>query len=236
MHTTNNSQLLTCLREAPLFAGLTNDVLRKLLPHMQLVHWPRRMQVMPAAHTAERFYLLTAGRVRIEAEHPDTGRAVTLFLLAPGNGHNLITLLDGKPHNVLAETLDDTQAVYAPLGRWRQWLNDYPPLRQAAMHCAAVRLRELAELAEDLALHDTSARLALLLLRHIDNEHGPHSLLYGLVHEDIAHLIGSVRVVVNRLINRFKQEGVIVTESGHIRIADLSALLNKAERHIQRHS
>lgn len=229
MHTANDLPLLTCLHESPLFAGLSDDVLRAFLPHLHTVHWSKRTQVMPAAHTVERFYLLTAGSVRIEVEHPETGRAITLCLLGPGDGHNLVTLLDGKPQAVMAETLDATEAVYAPLGCWWQWLNDYPPLHQAAMRCAAARLRELAELAEDLALHDTSTRLAHLLLRHIDSEHGPYSLLHSLTHDDIARLIGSVRVVVNRLINRFRHEGIIHTEAGKLRVADLERLLKRVE-------
>lgn len=235
MRTADAQTLLSHLRESKLFAELPNDVLSSFLPYLQKEKWKKRQQVMPAALTRERFYLLTSGRVRIEAEHPGSGRAVTLYLLGAGDGHNLVTLLDGKPQAVMAETLDTTEALYVPLGRCRQWLNDYPVLRQAAMRCAAARLRELAELAEDLALHDTSARLAHLLLRHIDSEESPNGLLHGLVHEDIARLIGSVRVVVTRLINRFRHEGIIRTEAGQLRVADLERLLNKTERRLQPH-
>jgi hypothetical protein len=53
------------------------------------------------------------------------------------------------------------------------------------------------------------------------------------VHEDIAHLIGTVRVVVNRLINRFKHEGIIYNDKGLVRIMDLEHLLGKADRRVQ---
>ncbi|MEJ2630525.1 MAG: Crp/Fnr family transcriptional regulator [Acidihalobacter sp.] len=220
------------LRPLTLFNGLQDAELGTLATGLQPLRWAKRAQVMPAADTTGFFYVLLDGRVRIEAEHPDSGRAVTLYLLDPGDGHNLITLLDGQPHRVLAETLDETQAVCAPLARWHEWMRCYPPLRRTLLHCAATRLRELTELAEDLALHETSARLAHLLLRHIDTEQGQHSLLHGLVHEDIARLIGSVRVVVNRLLNRFKHEGIIDTDAGHIHITDLEGLLRKAERRL----
>lgn len=224
-----NPALLAGLRESTLLADLDEAALRELLPEFRHERWPKRAPVMPPAKTAERFYLLLRGRVRIEAQHPANARAVTLHLLGPGDGHSLICLLDGGPQHVLAETLDAVEAVSAPLARWQAWLETYPSIRRAALRCAAQRLRELAELAEDLALHDTSARFAHLLLRHLDAAENGHGLLHDLVHEDIAHLIGSVRVVVNRLINRFKHEGIVHTEAGQIHVADLERLMRKAE-------
>jgi CRP/FNR family transcriptional regulator, cyclic AMP receptor protein len=229
---TPSDALLARLSGMPLFRNLTEGATLEMLRHMHLEQWQRRAQVMPAVETTQKFYVLCAGRVRIEAEHPTSGRAVTLYLLGPGDSHNLVTLFDTQPHRVLAETLDATEALSAPIERWHAWMRQYPALRLALVRAAATRLRELTELAEDLALHETSARLAHLLLRHIDNEDSPHHLLNGLVHDDIARLIGSVRVVVNRLLNRFKQEGVIATEAGRIHITDLEALLHKAERHL----
>lgn len=221
------------LRILPMFAALQEHELREIANGLHPVQWPKRLQVMPAADTAERFYLLLRGRVRVEAEHPVTARIITLYLLRPGDGHNIITLFDGKPHQVIAETLDEAEAVSAPLNRWHAWMHRYPTLRQSMMLSAATRLRELAGLAEDLALHETSARLAHLLLRHIETDDGPHGLLHGLVHDDIARLIGSVRVVVNRLLNRFKHEGIIQTDAGHIQVVDLERLLHKAESHLE---
>lgn len=221
------------MRPLALFNGLQDSELRELAAGLRPARWAPRAQVMPATDTSESFYILLNGRVRIDAEHPHSGRAVTLFLLGPGDGHNLITLLDGQPHRVLAETLDETHAAYAPLARWHDWMRRYPPLRRTLLHSAATRLRELTDLAEDLALHETSARLAHLLLRHIDAEQQPHDLLQGLVHDDLARLIGSVRVVVNRLLNRFKHEGIISTDAGHIRVTDLEGLLRKAERRLR---
>ncbi|WP_455383930.1 Crp/Fnr family transcriptional regulator [Acidihalobacter prosperus] len=229
---TPSDALLAHLSGMSLFRNLGEESILEMLRHMHLERWQKRAQVMPAEETARRFYVICAGRVRIEAEHPTSGRAVTLYLLGPGDGHNLVTLFDAQPHRVLAETLDATEALSAPVERWHTWMRQYPALRLALVRAAAKRLRELTELAEDLALHETSARLAHLLLRHIDNGRTSEDLLHGLVHEDIARLIGSVRVVVNRLLNRFKQEGIIATEAGHIHITDLEALLHKAERHL----
>lgn len=126
--------------------------------------------------------------------------------------------------------LDPVEGVSAPVTYWRQWLEDYPTLRRFLLRHMAERLRDLSLLAGDLALHDTSTRLANLLLRHLDEMGTDRNHPLGdLVHEEIAQLIGTVRVVVNRLLNRFKRGGIIHTAAGTLHIADLEHLLQKAE-------
>ncbi len=234
------NNLLEKLKEAPLTKDLPKDVLAEIiLPHLKPISWAEHSLVMDVSETKKRFFLIASGRVSVEAQHPQNGRSVSLFLLGPGEGHNLVTLLDGQPHEVLAESLDEVEAVHAPLTLWRQWLNDYPPMRQAAMRCAARRLRELAEFNEDLALHDTTTRLAHLLLLHLENEptvDGAPPRLQGLSHGDIARLIGSTRVVITRLIGRFRREGILHAGNGVLRIADLERLLQKAERRFHIHT
>jgi CRP-like cAMP-binding protein len=225
--------LVARLHDTPPFHDISHAVCHEILQQMRYECWAKRAQIMPADDTVKRFYLVLGGRVRIEAEHPTSGRAVTLYVLEPGDGHNLVTLFDRQPHRVLAETLDDTEALSAPIDHWHTWMQHYPTLRRALVRAAVLRLRELTELAEDLALHETSARLAHLLLRHIDNQDSPHHLLNGLLHDDLARLIGSVRVVVNRLLNRFKHEGIISTDAGRIHVTDLEGLLRKAERRLR---
>ncbi len=152
--------------------------------------------------------------------HRANCRAITLFLLRPGGGYSLIELFGGHLNNLQIETVDSVETISAPLTLWHEWLDTYPALRQAMGRLTGERLGELVTLAEDLALYDAPTRLARLLLRNSDRMGNDLSLLDDLVHEDIAHLIGTVRVVANRLLNRFKQEGIIDTSSGKLRIRD----------------
>jgi hypothetical protein len=61
-------------------------------------------------------------------------------------------------------------------------------------------IRTLEELASDLSLHDTATRLAKLILRHVDHENQPPELklINDVSNKELASMIGSVRVVVNR--------------------------------------
>lgn len=231
-----NPVLIDQLHQSPLLSDLSTEAIQSFLPHLRMEHWEKRTVVMTSAQTAERFYILLNGRVRVEAQHPSNGRAVTLTLLAPGDSHNIVTLLDSSPHNIQAESLDVVETVSAPLERWQAWMETHPELRRAVFRAAARQMRDLASLAEDLALHDTATRLAHLLLRHFDAQiKGGTNLIHDLTHEDLAHLIGSVRVVVNRIINQFKREGIVHTNAGKLHVTDLERLLRKTEA-LKRHN
>ncbi len=220
------------LKQSPLFQALATPDLQQIASMLEVEEWPPRKIVMNPEATCKRFYILLQGRVKVTRQNAETGRELTLFLLGPGDGFNVISLLDGKRHDVIAETLDPVIAVSAPIALWHAWLDRYPPLRDAMRRYIDRQMRQLSELATDLALHDTMARLAHLILRNYEASQADprRNLLRGLSHEELAHLIGTVRVVVNRLLRELRQEGVIKYQDGEIKILDLQKLLHRAEQ------
>lgn len=187
-------------------------------------------QIMGTADSADTFRLVIEGRVKIVRSNSHEGRELTLWLLGPGDGFDVVSLLDGEPHAVTAWAVDDARTLVAPMALWRDWLEESRPLRIAAHRYAARRLRELSDLAGDLALHDTSARLAHLLLRHFDAKEG--NLLRDLPQRELASLIGSVRIVVSRLLAQMRRQGIVELRGGAVHSVDLQRLLAKAESEI----
>ncbi len=228
---------LVDLGTSPLFQGLPCAALDEMVGVLQKEQWRRRRAVMRPAQTVDRFYVIVTGRVKITRQNLKTGREVTLFLLGPGDGFNVVSLLDGRRQHVFAQTLDDTVALSGPSVLWHEWLDTYPELRRAFRGYVDAQLRYLADLAGDLAIHDTMTRLAHLILRYFDGEERRDAvrpnLIQDLSHEELAHLIGTVRVVVNRLLAELKREGIVDTEGGKLRVLDLEKLVRKAEHNIK---
>lgn len=222
------------LAQSPLFYGLDRSVLQEIAPLLDVEQWPSRQVVMAPEATCRRFYILLQGRVKITRQNLETGRELSLFLLGPGDGFNIVSLLDGGRHEVIAVTLDPVIAVSVPIATWHNWLDSYPCLRNAMRHYIDQQMRQLSELATDLALHDTMARLAHLILHNYEQSRANprRDLLHGLSHEELAHLIGTVRVVVNRLLKELREEGVIEYQGGEMHVLNLQKLLRKAEREL----
>jgi CRP/FNR family transcriptional regulator, cyclic AMP receptor protein len=225
------------LRASPLFKGLEEEAMCHIIDALKSEQWPKHRVVMTPEDTMHRFYLLVKGRVKVVNQNPKTGRMITLFLLGPGDGFNVISLLGGQRHELTVETLDDVEALSAPVEQWIKWLGTYPALHLAMHRYVISRLHELSELASDLALYDTMTRLVHLILRYFGDSDGDlpnrSNLIKDLPHAELAHMIGTVRVVVNRLLGELRDEGLINTGGGELHVKNLEKLLQKAEHYIQ---
>jgi CRP-like cAMP-binding protein len=231
-------QPVEILAGSPLFQGVSLTVLRKMAADLVPESWPKHCQVSTPSGQPGRFRIIVSGRVKVTRSNGHSGRELTLWLLGPGDGFDIVSLLDGAPHAASIWTLDDVQTLSASADVVQVWLEHYPAFRLALHRYVAQQLRNLIDLASDLALHETMTRLAHLLLRHFDaasSEGGPRlRLLHDLPQEELASLIGSVRVVVSRLLGELKRETVIELRAGAVRIADLKRLLQLAEAHLAR--
>lgn len=236
MDALDREKAIAVLAASPLLKGISPATLNEMLAALKLERWPRHCAVMSPQQTVDRFYVVIEGRVKITRQNLRTAREVTLFLLGPGDGFNVISLLDGRKHEVSAETLDSVAALSGPSRVWTSWLQAYPEFRQAVSAYVDRQMRHLADLAGDLALHDTMTRLAHLILHYFDGVDEAASaranLIQDLPHEELAHMIGTVRVVVNRLLAELKREGIVDTQGGKLRVLNLEKLLRKAERHV----
>jgi len=197
--------------QSPLFAGLPSVLLDRMLEAFQPESHKKGSRIT-ARSTQERFYVMLDGRLEVLRSNPDSGREIVLLLLGPGDGFDIITLLDGGPHETETLALDNIQLLSAPLQRVREWLADEPEFNRRFLPYLGEHFRRLESLASDLALHDTATRLARLILRHTDpsrrnDSHHPVRLIADLNHETLAKMVGSVRQVINRHLQGFLPSG-----------------------------
>lgn len=225
-------RLPDALLESPLVAGVDARTLAALARSLVAESWAKGRQILGPSDSVERFRIIVEGRVKVTRSNASDGRDLTIWLLGPGDGFDIVSLLDGRPHAASAWALDGVRTLSAPMALWRGWLDRDRALCVAAHRYVADKLRELTELAADLALHDTSTRLAKLLLRHFDGK-GGLGLLNDLPQRELASMIGSVRIVVSRALAQMRREGIVELDGSVVRAADLKRLLLKAEAHLK---
>ncbi len=234
----DRESIITLLRQSPLFSSLSDKVLLDMLRHFRRETWKRGRCPAGSETTGRRFHVILSGRLKMGQVNPETGRMVTLFLLAPGDAFDVISLLDGEPNPVILEARDDLELLSTPVDEARRWIELHPEFNRSFLPYLGRQMRLLADLAGDLALHDTETRLARLILRHIDDGNPAHPLhlIHDLSHEALGEMIGSVRVVVNRQLQHWRREGVIISRRGRLEIQELEVLMKKAIQSIHRHS
>ncbi|MEE9492018.1 MAG: Crp/Fnr family transcriptional regulator [Gammaproteobacteria bacterium] len=218
------------LSHSPLFERLEDGLLDDMLSLFRRDTWRRGVQLDPIVFQ-ERFYLLIEGRLEVMRINPDTGRSITLSLLGPGDGIDVVTLLNTQPHEVTPVAIDDISLISVPIQDARVWIDRHPEFNRNFLPYLGEQIRQMEDLATDLALHDTMTRLARLILRHIAPEHPdgrndkyPLTLINDLHDESLARMIGSVRQIVNRHLQYWRKQGVLHKHKFQMQVADLESL------------
>ena len=87
---------------SPLFADVDQATVRSVMRSLAEESHPRGRQIMGAAESIASFRLVIEGRVKIVRSNSHNGHELTLWLLGPGDGFDVVSLLDGSPHAVTA--------------------------------------------------------------------------------------------------------------------------------------
>ncbi len=228
-----NDRCIQVLNNSQLFEYIDDETLLEMLATFRRETWPRRRTV-PGEDVQDRFHVIMCGRLRMVRINEDTGRMVTLFLLGPGDCFDILQLLNGQPFDGVLEARDELELLSLPVKEARLWISAHPDFNRAFLSYLGKQMHALANLAGDLALHDTETRLAKLLLRHLDRHEPGHNnitLINDLSHEAIAEMIGSVRAVVNRQLQHWRKKGIVSLDHGHIHIEKLEGLLERTHEH-----
>jgi CRP-like cAMP-binding protein len=224
------------VQQAHLFSSLPEPLLQEMTEHFKAERWNKKSFIDNEV-LQRRFFLLLEGRLEMTRMHPESGRVVTLDLLNPGDGFDIITLLDGQYHEATLSPLEELKVISVPIKKMREWIWTYPELNQKFMPYLAQKMRDQENKTTDFVLHDTVTRLSRIILKNIDkinayegrpqDAHENH-LVSGLSDEVLARMIGSVRQVINQHLQDWKRKGIIDKQRNQIKINNLQAIIDDA--------
>jgi CRP/FNR family cyclic AMP-dependent transcriptional regulator len=181
------------------------------------------MPIFTSEEMLKKFFFVLKGRIKVFHINPEDGKEQTLKILTRGDMYDVVSLLDSKIHYNLVEALDDVQLMVFPIEVVREWLTNESEFNKLLFPYIAKQYREMEELALDLSFYDTATRLLKLLSKNLNHQ---DNLIHDLSHEEIASLIGTVRKVLNRHIQKLKDDGVIDVSYKNIEIKDTQKLLD----------
>ena len=224
------------LEKSVLFCDLDEPTLQAMLGLYRRETWANGAHLPPKLAT-ELFSVIISGRLELTRTNPETGRQITLFTLGAGDAFDVISLLNGREHDIQPIALEPLELITAPLGKVRQWIETHPAFNRVFLPYLGEKIRELENLTADLALYETNTRLAKLILHQatpdfplagVDDQRPP--LINTLSDEAMARMIGSVRVIVNRRLQDFIRMGLISTKRGQLVVHDLGKLRGYCEQ------
>jgi len=181
--------------------------------------------------TAKYFYFILDGKIKIYDIDFNTSKEQILYLLSRGDMFDVVSLLDGKPNQYISEVLEDAHLVQVPLGDVKRMIDEDEKFKQYFYAYIATRLKSMEDLAVSLSFYDVYQRVIQLFARFTKVENGVAKLniIDNLKHEDIAAMVGSVRKVVNRSLQKLKKDGIIDISRKKIHIKNFQSLLDKLD-------
>ncbi len=223
---------ITILSRSPLFEKLDIDLLEDMLGLFQYEARLKGETAISPQQASDRFYIVINGQAKVSIYNPDNGREHILFLLGSGDGFDLISLLDDEWQEAVATALTDMEVLSTTVQQARTWIEQHPEFNRNFLPYLGKQMYGLANQAIELSLYDTEVRLSRLILRNLVEDKTPNEirLINDLSQETIASMIGSVRVVIARHLQNWKQKKIISGKRGDWSILDLQALLKKTKK------
>ncbi|MFH1140487.1 MAG: Crp/Fnr family transcriptional regulator [Chloroflexota bacterium] len=207
------------LRRVPLFSSMDQAHLKAVSQKAFQKTLDRRELVLLEGEIADALYIVASGVVKVFMSSPD-GKEQILYLARPGDVINEVSILDGLPSPLSAETLG--QVVLHGLRRKElvELLKEYPALATGLTGLLTARLRGLFTLVADLSFRDVTARLARLLLVHARKGSGAELPRDMLTQQDMAAMIGTAREMVGRSLKNLQSLKAIRMERHRIAVVN----------------
>lgn len=197
--------------------------------HQKHLFFEKGDDPLNSADTQNYFYFVMQGKIKIYQFDLEGSKEQTLYLLSHGDMFDVVSLLDGKPNDYMSEVLEETHVIQLPLDDVKEMILHDEKFRQYFYSYLAEQLKSMEDLAVSLSFYDVYQRVLQLFSRFTEMHNGQARLrvIDNLKHEDIASMVGSVRKVVNRAIQRLKKDGIIEVSRKKIHIKNFQKLLDK---------
>lgn len=175
-------------------------------------------------------FLLVSGRVKITTTGP-TGTDLILSLVEPGELFGEIAAVDGGPRTVNAVVTRESLVVAFDRRFIMPILSRNPETSHDLSEALCGHLRTAVANLEKVGLLDSQTRLWTRLMdlaarysSDTPSQTGALRIDHGLSQQSLAESVGLTRVIVNRVLNRWREAGLVELGRGFVVIRDVDAL------------
>ncbi len=212
---------LKTLAKMHYFTGLTSDELEVV---QQYIAFEKKIDkgqtLLEEDDKSDYMYLIISGAVKIY-KRSINGKEQILNIASTGESLNDVSTFDGggsamdmlamTPVDLLAIKKVDIKALFAK----------FPKIAVNVAGVLAAKVRRDSSLVEVLSFDQVISRLARLILKQTDAE---TNLLPLFTQQDLAAMVGTSRVVVNRSLKAMEDQGAIRLERRRIVVTDREML------------
>lgn len=179
--------------------------------------------------TSSNFYFVMSGKIKIYQIDFVSSKEQILYLLSRSDMFDVLALLDGTQNEYISEVLEDSELISVPMKDIHGMILKDSVFRHYFYAYLAEKLKSMENLALSLSFYDVYQRVLQLFSKftYMQDDKPVLKTIDNLKHEDIASMIGTVRKVLSRTLQRLKQDGIIELSRKNIRIKNFQKLLDK---------
>jgi CRP/FNR family transcriptional regulator len=231
---TPRNPALALLATLPYFASVEPQVLQTIAARCRLKVIPANRAIFTEGDACLDLCILESGRVKFYRVNTEGREQVLKVFDRRGDAFCLASAFSAGKHIVSARAASEVRVCLLDMPTVNRIVSEHPSIGLKLMTTAGEHMAHLVELAEDLALKTATARLAKYLQQLAVAEavaQGAELRLSRdrLPEEELAAMLGTVRVHVSRSLTNLARAGAIDLERGFIRIRDLTVLRRIAE-------
>ncbi len=203
----------------PAFEGLTAEQQDDVLSDAQSVRFPKGADVFQQDGTAESFYLLLHGHLRVSKLTPD-GQQVVVRYIAPGEIFGVAMALGRSTYPATATAVVDSVALVWPSAVWPHMSGKYPVLLANTLRTVGSRLEDAHTRVVEMSTEQVERRIAHALLR-LAQQSGRKveagiQIDFPISRQDVAEMTGATLHTVSRVLSAWEERGLV--ESGRQKI------------------
>jgi CRP/FNR family transcriptional regulator, cyclic AMP receptor protein len=211
------------LNAIPLFRNLNTSQLASIGAHVALRVFERGEVIVREGDSADSLYIIASGQVKVYAhDHGDGSREVILKTLGIGEFFGELPLFDHEPRSASVAALERSHVQILSYRAFQRAMQGSPGIAQKVLETLARRLRAANRKVSDLALLDISSRVSRTLLELAILSNGRRVVGEPFTQQDLAHMVGASREMVNRTLKDLEEGGYIAVQRKSITILNES--------------
>jgi CRP-like cAMP-binding protein len=218
---------LSLIAAASQFADLEPNVLKTIAARCQPKAFDAGQAVFMEGDLCRNLFILESGRVKFFRVNAEGREQILKIFERPGDMFCIASAFSTRRHIVSAAALAGTRLQLLDMDAMNQIVREHPSVGIKMVRTAGEHLTYLVTLADDLSLKSATGRLAKHIHELAVAEGAAKDIRIPrerLRAEDLAALLGTVRVHVSRSLTSLEGAGAIELDRHFVRVRDLEIL------------
>jgi CRP-like cAMP-binding protein len=202
----------TLIRGLPLFERMDAAALDDALSRAASQRYAPGDVVFEQGETADRFFVLLHGRLRVTQVTPE-GQQIVVRMVSPGDLFGIAKALQRSDYPGTATAVLESIAVVWPMSAWSDIIDAHPAFAVNAMQVMGERLQEAQSRIREISTEVVERRVGHAVLRLASQsgyqEEDGIRIDFPISKQDIAEMTGTTLHTVSRILTNWEEAGLV---------------------------